>query len=124
MERINITGIELFAFHGVNREEREHGQVFLLDIELEADLSAACRSDNLDDTVNYAKVIKTARAAFTGKACDLIEHAAEITARAVLEGFPKTQALTLRVHKPGAPVKTPFGDISIEIRRRRETRNE
>ena len=120
MERIQVAGLELFARHGVNPEEREHGQVFLLDMLLEADLSKACGSDRLEDTVNYARVIKTAAAAFTGQPCNLIERAAEITARAVLEGFPAVEAITLRVHKPGAPVKMPFEDISIEIYRRRE----
>ena len=119
MERIQITGLELFAFHGVNPEERQHGQVFLLDMLLEADLTRARGSDNLEDTVNYAKVVKTAAAAFTGQPCNLIERAAEITARAVLEGFPAVEAVTVRVHKPDAPVKLPFGDISIEIFRRR-----
>jgi len=119
MERICITGLELRAFHGVNREEREQGQVFLLDLVLEADLSRACRSDSLDDTVNYARVIKTAAAAFSGP-CNLIERAAEITAQAVLEAFPAVEAVTLRVHKPDAPVKMTVQDITIELYRRRE----
>ena len=120
MERIRIAGLELFARHGVNPEEREHGQVFLLDMLLEADLTRACGSDRLEDTVNYARVIKAAAAAFTGQPCNLIERAAEITAQAVLEGFPQVEAITLRVHKPDAPVKIPFEDISIEICRRRD----
>jgi len=119
MERINIAGLELFAFHGVNPEERRHGQVFLLDMLLEADLSKACGSDNIEDTVNYARVIKTAASAFTSQPCNLIERAAEVVAQAVLEGFPAVEAVTLRVHKPDAPVKLPFEDISIEIFRRR-----
>ncbi|MCL2494889.1 MAG: dihydroneopterin aldolase [Oscillospiraceae bacterium] len=120
MDKIHIAGLEVFAYHGVNPGEKRHGQVFLLDIALKADLSKACGSDNLEDTVNYAQVIKTVAAAFTEQSHDLIEHAAEITAQAVLAGFPLVEAVTLRVHKPDAPVKTPFGDISIEIQRRRE----
>ena len=120
MEKISIIGLELFAYHGVNPEEKQNGQVFLLDLLLEADASQACRSDNLEYTVNYAKVSKAAAAAFTGQVCDLIERAAEITAQAVLEGFPRIKALTLRVHKPDAPLKMKFDDISIEIHRRRE----
>ncbi|MCL2300903.1 MAG: dihydroneopterin aldolase [Firmicutes bacterium] len=120
MERICITGLELRAFHGVNREEREHGQSFLLDLVLEADLARACRSDDLGDTVNYARVIKTAAAAFTREACNLIERAAEVTAQAVLGEFSAVEALTLRVHKPDAPVKMTVDDIIIEIYRRRD----
>ena len=120
MERICITGLELHAFHGVNRAEREHGQIFLLDLVLEADLSKACRSDSLDDTVNYARVIKTAAAAFTRAPCNLIERAAEVTAQAVLGEFPAVGAVTVRVRKPDAPIKLTVGDIVIELYRRRE----
>jgi len=120
MERIHITGLELFAFHGVNREERQHGQAFVLDMLLDADLSAACQSDDLNDTVNYAQVIKQAAAAFTRDSYNLIERAAEVTAQAVLEKFPAVTAITLRVHKPDAPVKMKVEDIMIEIHRRRE----
>jgi len=119
MERIGITGLELYARHGVNPEERLHGQVFLLDLLLEADLAKACRSDNIEDTVNYAQVMKLAARVFA-QPCSLIECAAELTAQAVLEGFPAVEAVTVRVHKPDAPVKLPFEDISIEVCRRRE----
>ena len=120
MERIYINGLELRAFHGVNCDEREYGQTFLLDLVLEADLSPACRSDDLNDTVNYARVIKTAAAAFTGQPCNLIERAAEVTAQAVLGEFPAVQGVTVRVHKPDAPIKMTVDDIVIEIHRRRE----
>jgi dihydroneopterin aldolase len=120
MERISVTGLELHAFHGVNRGEREHGQTFLLDLVLEADVSRACESDDLGDTVNYARVVKTAAAAFTKEPCNLIERAAQLTARAVLGGFPAVEAVTVRVHKPDAPIKMTVDDITIEIHRRRE----
>ena len=120
MDKIQVAGLELYAFHGVNREEREHGQVFLLDLLLEADLSRACQNDGLEDTVNYARVIKAAAAAFTREPCNLIERAAQLTAQAVLEGFPAVEAVTVRVHKPDAPVKTVVEDIMIEIYRRRD----
>ena len=120
MDRIQVNGLRLFAHHGCREEERRDGQVFLLDIGMEADLSAACRSDDLSDTVNYSGVIACAAAAFTGEAYHLIERAAEATARAVLEGFPPVRGVVLRVHKPDAPVKATVGDIVIEIHRRRE----
>lgn len=119
MERIIITGLELFAYHGVNPEERQHGQIFLLDMELEAELSRACTSDRLEDTVNYARVIRLAAEAFA-QPCNLIECAAQRTAQAVLEHFPCVASITLRVHKPDAPVKAVFADIAVEIHRTRQ----
>ena len=68
MDTIHIKGLRLFAYHGVNPEEKRDGQTFLLDIQLHADLSQARHSDRLDDTVNYAAVVKAVRAAFTQRA--------------------------------------------------------
>ena len=117
MERIAIRGLELFAYHGVNESERRDGQVFLLDLELEADLASACETDDLNDTVNYSKVMKRAAAAFTARPYNLIERAAQVTAQAVLDEFAQIHKLTLRVHKPDAPVKLVTADIILEIER-------
>ena len=57
MEKIIIKGLKLFAYHGVNPEEKENGQNFILDITAELDADAAKKSDNIDDTVSYAKII-------------------------------------------------------------------
>jgi len=119
MDRIHIAGLELYAYHGCNGSERRDGQVFLLDITMKADLARACQSDDLRDTVNYSRVIECAAAAFTGEACNLIERAAEITAQAVLEQFPVIESVTLRAHKPDAPVQIPAADIYVEIKRGR-----
>ena len=77
MDKIQIKGLEIFAYHGVNPEEKENGQPFLLDITLWADLSRARRSDDLNDTVNYAAVRKTVQRVFTAEKYDLIERAAQ-----------------------------------------------
>ena len=60
MDKILIKGLKLFAYHGVNPEEKENGQDFIFDIELYVNMNKACHSDNVEDTVSYAKVVKTA----------------------------------------------------------------
>ena len=60
METIRIKGLEIFAYHGVNPEEKENGQKFILDIAMQADISRAAQTDDLNETVNYAAVRKTA----------------------------------------------------------------
>jgi dihydroneopterin aldolase len=124
MECITIAGLELFARHGVNPEERRDGQVFLLDLELWAELGAACASDRLEDTLNYAQVLKRAAQVFCEAPCNLIEHAAERVANAILLEFPAADHLRLRVHKPDAPIKLRVADISITIERGRIGSNE
>jgi len=120
MDTIHIEGMELFAYHGCLESERRDGQVFLLDIILEADLKRACQSDDLRDTVDYAEVMQCAAQAFVGGTYNLLERAAEVTAQAILTQFPVIERVTLRVHKPDAPVQIPAADIFMETKRGRE----
>jgi len=121
MERILIKGLELFAHHGVHDSEREHGQVFLLDLYISANVRAACESDDLNDTVNYSRVIDCAAAAFCAGSHQLIERAAWVTADAIMHQFSAIEHLQLCVHKPDAPVKQIVSDIIFEIERNRES---
>ena len=49
----------------------------------------------------------------------LIETLAERIAALVLE-YPQTIAVTVTVHKPQAPIATPFGDVAVTITRKRQ----
>ena len=120
MDTIHIKGLRLFAYHGVNPEEKRDGQTFVLDLRLGADLSQARRSDRLEDTVNYAAVVKAVRAALTAQSVDLIERAAQAVCDAVLEGFPQVEEVSLLLQKPEAPVSAEFDYMAVEITQRRE----
>ena len=120
MDTIHIKGLRLFAYHGVNPEEKRDGQTFVLDLRLGADLSRARRSDRLEDTVNYAAVVKAVRAAFTAQSFYLIERAAQAVCDAVLEGFPQVEEVSLLLQKPEAPVSAEFDYMAVEITQRRE----
>lgn len=119
MDKIIIRDLKLYAYHGVNPEEKIEGQNFILDIDCYADLSAPCNDDNVEHTVSYAQIIKVVRKIFTAEKYDLIEKAAEVTVRAILEHFEKIEKVTLTLKKPEAPVKADFGYVAVEIMRSR-----
>ena len=119
MDKITIKGLNLFAYHGVNPEETLMGQWFVLDIEAWADLTNACTTDELDDTVSYAAIIKTVKKAMTEKNCKLLEHAAQRTADAIFNEHDKIKRIRLRLRKPDAPIKADFGFVAVEIERER-----
>ncbi len=119
MDKILLKGLRLFAYHGVNPEEKRDGQEFVLDITLYADLSQARQSGRLDDTVNYAAVRKTVQRAFTEAKYDLIERAAEVVCGAVLEGFPQVEGITLLLQKPQAPMDAVFDYVAVEVTKKR-----
>ena len=115
MDRIYIRGLEIFAYHGVNPEEKRDGQTFILDVTLYADLSRARQSDSLSDTVNYAAVRKTIQRAFTAESYDLIERAAQAVCEAILREHPKVEKVGLLLKKPQAPMNAKFDYVAVEI---------
>lgn len=119
MDKIEIHGLRLYAYHGVNPEEKEDGQMFQLNITCSLPLYVPCRTDCVEDTVSYAKVLKTARAAFLSQKFDLLERAAQVVADAVLNGFQDIQEVTVCVQKPQAPIQADFDYTAVEITRRR-----
>ena len=45
MDKILIRGLRIFAFHGVNPEEKEDGQLFIIDLTAALDLREPCETD-------------------------------------------------------------------------------
>lgn len=120
MDKILIRGLKLFAYHGVNPEEKEQGQNFIFDIDLYVNMNKACRSDNVDDTVSYAKVVKTVRRVFTAEKYDLIEKCAQVVANAILEEYSDVFKVEITLKKPQAPVNAEFEYMGVNIVRDRK----
>lgn len=119
MDKILIRDLKIFAYHGVNEEEKVNGQSFVLDLDLYVNFSRACYSDNLNDTVSYAKVIKTVRRIFTEEKYDLLEKAAQIVCDAVFDEYEQVEKIRLVLKKPEAPISADFDYVGVEIFRER-----
>ncbi len=120
MDKVIVKNLELFCYHGVNPEEKVDGQIFVFDIEAGVDLSAPCLTDNVDDTVSYAKIIKTVRRIAQSEKNDLIERVAQRVANELFNEFDKIETLKITLKKPQAPIKADFDYVAIEIERSRK----
>ncbi len=120
MDKVIIKDLELFCYHGVNPEEKVDGQVFVFDIEAYVDLSTPCVTDNVDDTVSYAKIIKTVRKVAQSEKNDLIERVAQRVADELFIEFSKIESLKITLKKPQAPIKADFNYVAVEIERVRK----
>lgn len=114
MEKIIIKGLRLRAYHGVNPEEKVDGQMFELDITAYLDAKSATVSDELGDTVSYAKIIKTVRSVFTAESYNLIEYAANKVGTEILNSYPALEKVTVLLKKPEAPIKADFDYVAVE----------
>ena len=120
MDRIFLRGMRFMACHGVLPHEREVPQPFEVDVEMGLDLRAAGESDDLDDTVNYAKVYHTVSSIMDGAPKQLIEALAEGIADDLLRDFVSLRWVRVTVHKPAAPIDGMFSDVGVTILRRRK----
>lgn len=119
MDKIIVKDLKLFCYHGVNPEEKIDGQNFVFDIEAGVDLSVPCQTDNVDDTVSYAKIIKTVRRVAQSEKNDLLEKVAQRVADSLFEDFPEISTLKILLKKPEAPIKADFSYVAVEIERER-----
>lgn len=119
MDKIIIKDLKLYAYHGVKPEEKIEGQNFVFDIECSVDLSKPCESDNVDDTVSYAQIIKLVKKVFVQEKYDLLEKASQVVADAILENFLKVEKVKIKLMKPEAPIKADFSYVAVEIKRER-----
>jgi len=117
-DRICLTGLRVFAHHGVFATEREAGQEFVIDVVVSVDLRAAASRDDLTQTVHYGELAEAVVAAVERDPVDLIETVAERVA-AVALSFPPVINTTVTVHKPHAPITVPFADVAVTIVRTR-----
>ncbi|MGB8382961.1 MAG: 2-amino-4-hydroxy-6-hydroxymethyldihydropteridine diphosphokinase [Dermatophilaceae bacterium] len=117
-DRIALSGLAATGYHGVLGVERSAGQRFVVDVGIEADLRQAGTTDDLRDTIDYAKVAVRVVERIQGEAYHLIEHLAEVIAADLLSDG-RVDAVEVTVHKPQAPIGVPFGDLAVHIRRER-----
>jgi dihydroneopterin aldolase len=117
-DTITITGIQATGYHGVFEHEKREGQIFRVDVVLHTSTALAAISDDLRDTVNYGEVAQAVVREIESGPYDLIEKLASVIADAVLAEFSPS-AVTIRVHKPQAPIPVPFDDVIIQVHRER-----
>jgi dihydroneopterin aldolase len=110
-----VEGLELHAFHGCFAHERENGQLFSVDLRLVADLREAAASDDLVATIDYGKVVSVTERIFCGEPRHLVEAAALDIARALLDGFPRIEAITVKVAKLAPPIATKLRAAGVEV---------
>lgn len=119
MDKIIIKDLRIYAYHGVNDFEKQRGQTFILDVEISADLTKACETDNLEDTINYSQAVNIIKDTMIARSYDLIERAAQVTADALLDGLPLAESVHIVLKKPKAPIRADFGYAAVEIFRSR-----
>ena len=103
MDKITLTDIQAYGYHGVYPEENKNGQEYRISLTFALDTSKARVSDDLKDTVNYASVVDHIVHEVQSTQFKLLERLAEHLVTYILTHFPPIQTLELHVIKPSPP---------------------
>lgn len=117
MDSIKISNLEVFAYHGVLKEENSLGQKFLISVELFTDISEAAKGDDISKSINYASVCRCIEEFLTSHTYKLIETTANRLAMHLLKTYDRIQRLILEIKKPWAPILMSLETVSVRIER-------
>lgn len=119
-DKLLVQGLRLFGRHGVLPAENALGQLFKVDVEMQADISRACRTDNFKDTVDYVKVFNIAKRVVAGEQRQLVEKVAQEIADNVFIECDAVDAIRVKVMKPNVALDGVLEGVGVEIWRERD----
>ena len=116
MDKVSISNMRFFAYHGVSPEEKFLGQTFEVDIEVSTSLKIASNSDDLVSSIDYSRLFRITKEEILRQKYNLIETVAEKISSRVL-ALNGALATTIRIRKPNAPIEGVFDHVEIQITR-------
>ena len=107
---IELHGLELRGYHGVLEEEKENGQTFWYDVELE--VGEWGTTDRIEDAVDYRLVVDVVREV-NERRFELLEALAASVAEALIERFAVAR-VKVRVRKRPAGMPVDYSAVTAE----------
>jgi dihydroneopterin aldolase len=117
-DRIVLRNMQFEGRHGYYDHELTTPQPFEVDVELVLNLQPAGIDDDLDKTVDYARVYEATRQIVESTSFRLLEALAEAISHEILAHFRITE-VGVRIRKPRVELGGPLDHAAVEIWRGR-----
>ncbi len=117
MDAIIIEGLKVDTVIGCFNWERQIIQPLMLDLTIHNDLAQAAKSDELDDTLNYAQICELAAQVIQAAQPKLIEHAAQLVLESLFTTFPSIESISITIRKPAIIAQANAVGIRLERNR-------
>jgi len=118
MSWISIEGMEFHSYHGCFKEERVIGTRFIVDLWFEADTSAAEKSDNLKDTIDYQAVYQLVKGQME-ESSHLLEHVGRRILDVFHSKYPQVIRSKVKVSKLNPPLGGKIHSVNVTIENER-----
>jgi dihydroneopterin aldolase len=117
-DRIELRGLVASGYCGALPEEQQRPQPLAVDIDLHLDLTAATRSDALDDTVDYGALCAMVERVIVTERFTLLERLAARVAEVSLSDN-RASAVSVTVRKLRPPVSQQLETAGVHLERSR-----
>ena len=104
MVKIELIGLEFFAYHGVYSEEEKAGNNFIVNLSVEGNFDSAVQNDNLEGTVDYEKLYAVIADEMQIRS-KLLEHVAGRILERIIKGHPEIKEIKVAIEKLNPPIK-------------------
>ena len=111
---IELENMEFFAYHGCFNEERTIGNIFLVDLYLEVDMTECTESDNLKDALSYPIAYEIVKHEMEIPS-NLLEH---VAARILSTLYDRTYGIKkarVKVSKMNPPIGGKVERVSVTL---------
>lgn len=114
INRINIEGIKLYAFHGCLEEEAKIGANYIVDVYMTTDFTKAAVSDDLKETIDYCAIYEISKKQMAIRS-KLIEQVCKRIFDEVASEFKSLSSLRVKVTKLNPPMNGNVENVSVEM---------
>lgn len=112
---IELKEIKLYAYHGVDKQERTVGNNYKIRVKVKYNIEKAGKSDSINDTLNYADLFDVIKCEM-GIASNLLEHVAVRIVEAIKRNFKEVEGGELEIEKVKPPISGDVTGASVIIK--------
>ena len=114
INEVEVSGIEVFAYHGCMDEEARLGGKFIVDVVITTDFMKATQTDALIDTIDYVRMREIVVEEM-GIRSKLIEHVGYRILNRFRSEFKNMIKARIKVRKLNPPIKGTVKEVAITI---------
>lgn len=120
MAKLRIKNMMFYGFHGVYEYEREQGQKFYVDVEVETMDDKATETDDPKYSVEPASVYDDVRDVIENKRFSTIEALCGHVGDVLLKENAHFRRVTVVIKRTSLPIKGPLDYVECEVTRERK----
>ncbi len=112
---IFLNDVRIYAYHGVLPQERTVGGWYRLWVDVDYDFTRALETDNVDDTLDYSKMLAVVNEEMSVPS-NLVEHVAGRIAKALFKSFPDIDSAEIKIVKENPPMGNDTAGAGVLLR--------